>query len=65
MKEFKNPILWGFVALLGGMIVGGWGWNKFESTIPERTIGSIPIMIIGVAGIIIGLVLFFTQGNRK
>jgi len=65
MKELKNPVFWGFIALLGGMILAGWGWDKNESTMPERTVGSVPMMIIGVAGIITGLLIFFIQGNRK
>jgi hypothetical protein len=65
MKELKNPLLWGFASLLGGMIIGAWGWDKYESTIPARTAGSVTMMVIGVAMIVIGLLIFFIGGNRK
>jgi hypothetical protein len=65
MKQLKNPLFWGFVGLLGGMILAGWGWDKHDSTIPERTVGSVPMMVVGVAMILAGLLIFFLYGNRK
>lgn len=65
MKELRNPVFWGFIGLFGGMIIGGWGWDKYESTIPERTTGSVTMMVTGVLMIVVGLLLFFTAGNKK
>lgn len=65
MKELKNPVFWGFVSFLGGMILGAWGWDKNESTIPERTHGAVTMIIVGVAMILAGLVTFYVVSNRK
>lgn len=65
MKLLKNPIFWAFFLLLFGMIIGGWGWDKHESTLAERTTFSVPMMVGGCAMILVGLVIMFTQGNRK
>jgi hypothetical protein len=53
------------ILFLGGMIIGGWGWDKNESTIPERAKGGAAMMWVGGAMIAIGGVGFFTFGNRK
>ncbi len=65
MKLIKNPIFWAFFLLLVGMIIGAWGWDKHESTIAERTTFSTPMMVAGCVMIVSGLILMFTQGNRK
>lgn len=65
MKELRNPVFWGFVGLLGGMILAGWGWDKNESTIPERTQGAIPMIIIGCVMIVTGLLIFYIASNNK
>lgn len=65
MKLLKNPIFWGFVLFLGGMIVGGIGWDRHDSTLPWRTQGSTTIIVIGVVMIVAGIAIFFTKGNRK
>lgn len=64
-NQFKNPLFWCFVLLLGGMIIGGWGWDKNESTIPSRTEGADFMMISGVVSIVAGLIGFYILGNRK
>lgn len=66
MKLIKNPIFWAFVLFLGGMIVGGIGWDKHDSTIEARTHGSVVMIIIGIAMIVVGGVMFFTvKGNKE
>lgn len=52
MSEFKNKWLYVAAAMLGGLIIAGIGWDKYESTIPERTNGSVVMMVIG-------LIMFF------
>jgi len=65
MKLFKNPIFWGVALFAGGILLGAIGWDKDESTIPERTVGSVPMMATGVAMIVVGLLIMFIAGNRK
>lgn len=65
MKILKNPLLWGFISFLGGMIIAAWGWDKNESTIPGRTEGAITMIIVGVAMIIVALFIFFVLGNKR
>lgn len=60
-RELKNPIFWFFgVMFLGGMIIGGWGWDKETSTILERTKGGVTMMIIGGLMIVGGVIGFLT-----
>lgn len=65
MKLLKNPIFWGFIGLLGGMIIAAWGWNKNESTIPENTHGAVALIVTGCIMIAGGLIIFFTASNKK
>lgn len=65
MSELKNPTFWGFVSLLGGMILGGWGWDKYESTIATRTHGSVAMMIMGCVMIVGGLLTFYIVSNTN
>lgn len=65
MKLFKNPLFWGFVFFLGGMIVGAIGWDRYDSTLSLRAQGSTAIIVIGIVMIVTGIVIFFTKGNKK
>lgn len=65
MKLLKNPIFWAFVGLLGGMIVGGIGWDKHTSTLAERTHGGVFLMVTGVVMIIVGLLIMFLLGTKR
>jgi hypothetical protein len=65
MNTFKNPIFWAVVLFLGGWIVGAAGWIKNESTVASATHGAVLLIVIGVAMIIAGGIMFFTVGNRK
>lgn len=64
MKLIKNPIFWAFVLFLGGMIIGGWGWDKNESSIPARTPGAVVMIVTGCVMIVAGLYIMFTYGSR-
>lgn len=64
MKLLKNPLFWAFIGLLGGMIIAGWGWDKYTSTIAERTKGGLFMMITGSAMIVTGLLIMFTYGAK-
>jgi len=66
MKFFKKYSGYiGFGSLLSGMIIGGWGWDKFESTITARTHGSVFMIIVGVALIIIGLLALNLSSQKR
>lgn len=62
---FKNPILWGVVLFLGGMVIGAIGWDKYDSTLPARTQGSVALIILGIIMILAGLVIFNTKGRKN
>jgi hypothetical protein len=64
-NQKKNPIFWSAIAFLGGIILAAWGWDKNESTIPSRTVGAIPMIVVGVTAIVGGLIGFFKFGSRK
>lgn len=55
----------GFGSLLGGMIVGGIGWDKYESTLPWRTQGSVFMIILGIIMIVGGLATIKAFGGKK
>lgn len=65
--EKKNPLFYFIVVcFLGGMILAGWGWDKNESTIIERTHGAVPMMIVGGSMILVGLIgMFYYKAKRK
>jgi TRAP-type C4-dicarboxylate transport system permease small subunit len=64
-KKTDPKILLCSILFLGGMIIGGWGWDKNESTIAKRTRGAVPMMIVGCSMIAAGSIGFFAFGNRK
>lgn len=64
-NQFKNPIFWCVVLFIGGMALAAWGWDKNESTIAARTVGAVPMIIGGCVSIALGLLGFFTLGNKK
>jgi sulfite exporter TauE/SafE len=55
----------GFGFLLLGMIVGAIGWDKYESTLPIRTQGSVLLIILGIAMIIGGLVIIKVNTKKE
>jgi hypothetical protein len=55
----------GFGLLLGGMIVGAIGWDKYDSTLPARTQGSVTLIVVGVAMIIGGLITLKLNSKGK
>lgn len=62
LRKYSGYIAFGL--LFGGMIVGGWGWDKYDSTLPARTQGSVAMMILGSAMIIVGLVVMKAFGGK-
>lgn len=64
-KKTNIPLLISVIAFTLGMAIGAWGWDKNESTIPERTHGAVAMIVTGCALIGGGLIGMFTIGNRK
>jgi hypothetical protein len=64
-NESKNPIFWCFIIILLGIGLGVWGWIRVDCIGPNCWHGSGFLMWSG--GILIGLGLlgWFTLGNRK
>jgi TRAP-type C4-dicarboxylate transport system permease small subunit len=64
-QKKTNPVLLACViAFFLGMIIGGWGWDKNESTIPERTKGGVAMMWTGGIMIVSGLLGMFLLGGK-
>lgn len=64
-NEKNNPIFWSVIAFAAGLGLAAWGWDKNESTLPTRTVGAVPMIVIGCALIVGGAIGMFTYGNSK
>lgn len=64
-NEKKTPITLFVLALILGLFLAGWGWDKNESTIPTRTVGAVPMIVIGCVLIVGGLIGMFIAGKHK
>lgn len=64
-NQSKNPVFWSIIAFVIGLALAAWGWDKNESTIEARTHGAVPMIIGGCILAFIGLLGFFTVGNKK
>jgi hypothetical protein len=64
-KIFKNPLAWAVAAFVIGGLLLAIGHDKDESTITNRTKGSVVIMLTGGALIVGGLIGMFKAGSRK
>lgn len=66
--EKKNPMFYFVASFILGMIIGGWGWDKNDSTIPARTHGGLTMMIVGsvmIVGGLLGMFLWKGKSPRK
>lgn len=55
-----------FVGLFAaGMVIGAWGWDKYESTIEARTHGSVAMIAGGCVMIVVGLVGMFSSDKKN
>lgn len=64
-KKTNIPLLICVGAFALGMIIGAWGWDKNESTIPERTKGGVAMMVTGSIMIAGGLIGMFTIKGKR
>ena len=64
-EKKTNPVLLiSVLAFFIGMGIGAWGWDKNESTIPERTKGGVAMMSAGGIMIAGGLLSMFLIGGK-
>lgn len=63
----KSKIKWYLVAagMLLGIVLAFWGWDKYESTIPTRTKGSVFMMVIGAAMFIASFIALVSGTNSR
>lgn len=60
-------IKWYLVAagMLVGMILMGWGWDKNESTIAERTHGAIAMIVVGAIMFVVSLITLALGSSKR
>lgn len=63
-KKTNIPLLISAIAFVLGMIIAGWGWDKNESTIPERTHGAVAMIVTGCIMIGGGLLGMWLIGGK-
>lgn len=64
-EKKTNPVLLiSIIAFVLGMAIGAWGWDKNESTIPERTHGAVAMIWAGGAMIVGGLLGMYLVGGK-
>lgn len=64
-KKTSVPLVISIIAFVLGIIIGAWGWDKNESTIPARTVGAVPMIVVGCVMIVGGLIGMFTIGGKS
>lgn len=64
-KKTNIPLLICIIAFALGMVLAAWGWDKNESTIPQRTHGAEPMIVVGCVMIVGGLIGMFTMGGKS
>jgi DNA-binding transcriptional regulator of glucitol operon len=64
-NQFKNKWFYVLVAMIAGLVIGGWGWDKYESTIEARTHGSVFMMVTGALLFVGAVIMLATGSNRK
>lgn len=63
-KKTNVPLLISIICFALGMALAAWGWDKNESTIPERTHGAVVMLVFGCAMILGGLIAMFVIGGK-
>lgn len=66
-SELKNKWLYVAIAMVLGIVLIGWGWDKNESTIPERTHGAVVMIVSGIVLFLGAFIMLVTgtKGNKS
>lgn len=64
-SELKNKWLYVAIAMVGGLVLAAWGWDKNESTIAARTHGAVFMIITGLVLFLGGFIALCTGSNGK
>lgn len=64
-NQFKNKWFYVALALVLGLVIAGWGWDKYESTIAARTKGSVFMIVTGLVMFFGALAMLIAGSNRK
>lgn len=62
-SELRNKWLYVAIAMVLGIVLIGWGWDKNESTIPARTHGAVLMIVTGVI-LFIGAFIALAAGTK-
>lgn len=63
-KKTNGLLLICIIAFILGLAIAAWGWDKNESTIPARTHGAVPMIVVGCVMIAGGLIGMFAIGGK-
>lgn len=63
-KKTNKPLLISIIAFALGLAIAAWGWDKNESTIPERTHGAVFMIVAGCAAAATGLIGMAVIGGK-
>lgn len=64
-NQFKNKWFYVALALVLGLVIAGWGWDKYESTIAARTKGPVFMIVTGLVMFFGALAMLIAGSNRK
>jgi hypothetical protein len=64
-EKKTNPALIAcIIAFALGLAIAAWGWDKNESTIPERTHGAVAMIVSGCITAAVGLIGMAVIGGK-
>lgn len=63
-NQFKNKWFYVLAAMVIGIVLAAWGWDKNESTIPARTNGAVFMIVTGCA-LFLGAVGMLWAGSNR
>jgi glucose uptake protein GlcU len=64
-NQFKNKWFYVLIAMVLGMVIAAWGWDKNESTDPARTHGAVFMIVAGLVLFFGAVGYLFMGSNRK
>lgn len=64
-KKTNVPLLICVISFALGLALAAWGWDKNESTIPERTHGAVAMIVVGCISAGAGLIGMAVIGGKR